>query len=383
MKLGFKTFVISLALLSSSCLEPQPEPEITQIPSETFSIETVVSDLSYPWSVAELPSGDLLVTEKGDRKTGTMPRLLRISGNKKQAIEGLPEKIYTVQQGGLLDVSLDPEFADNNYIYLSYAEGTDAANGTQIYKARLEDNQLLDGKVIFKALPKKDTGPHFGGRLTFLVDDTLVLTLGDGFTYREAAQDRESHLGKIIRINSDGSVPSDNPFVGVGMFREEVYSYGHRNVQGIFFDTISGALWAHEHGPRGGDELNLIYKGKNYGWPLATTGVDYNGAKISPLTTAPETQAFVTDWTPSIAPSGLIVYRGDLFSEYQGDIFLGGLASRDLRRVDVEKGEVVSEESWLDDLDGRVRDVREARDGALLVLIDDPENGKLIRITPR
>ena len=228
-----------------------------------------------------------------------------------------------------------------------------------------------------------DTSSHFGGRMVFLPDGTLVMSLGEGFAYREAAQDKASDLGKIVRINTDGSIPADNPFVGADGVRPEIYSLGHRNPQGLHFDSVSGKLWAHEHGAKGGDELNLIKPGMNYGWPIATTGVDYNGAKITPFQTYKGMENFVKDWVPSIAPSGLTIYRGDMFSEWNGDALVGGLKSRDLRRVDLEDGKFVREYILLKDLNARIRDVRTAPDGSILILTDDSTEGKLLRLTPK
>ncbi len=241
--------------------------------------------------------------------------------------------------------------------------------------------------VIFRASPPKAAASHFGGKIAFLPDDTLVLTLGDGFAYREDAQKADTHLGKLVRLNRDGGVPDDNPFLGKSKdgraFKPQIYSLGHRNVQGLAYDAQTNTLWEHEHGPRGGDELNRIKPGANYGWPLATTGRDYQGARISPYETFEGTIDPIHDWVPSIAPSGLAIYRGDMFPDWNGDALIGGLASRDLRRVDLENGDSVDEESLLADLDGRIRDVRVARDGGVLVLIEDSENGRLLKLLPK
>jgi len=209
------------------------------------------------------------------------------------------------------------------------------------------------------------------------------MSVGEGFAYREAAQDKASDLGKIVRINTDGSIPSDNPFIGVDGVRPEIYSLGHRNPQGLHFDSVSGTLWSHEHGPKGGDELNLIKPGKNYGWPIATTGIDYNGAMITPFKSYKGMEPFVKDWVPSIAPSGLTIYRGTLFPEWDGDALVGGLKSRDLRRVDLEDSKFIREYILLEDLNARIRDVRTAPDGSILILTDDDTEGKLLRLTPK
>jgi glucose/arabinose dehydrogenase len=365
------------ALMFTSCAEPQIEANLPSRPASEFNIEAIADDLTLPWSVAVLPDGSYLVSEK----TGALKRIG--ADGTATNISGLPENIHVDQQGGLLDVALAPDFEINNTIFLSFTTGTKKANATALFKARLDGETLMDGEVIFTAGPTKDTGAHFGGRIAFLPDGSLILTLGDGFAYREAAQDLKSHLGKIVRLTQDGFAPDNNPYVGGEELRPEIYSYGHRNVQGLHYDAIENKLWAHEHGPQGGDELNLIESGNNYGWPLATTGVDYNGAKITPHKTHPGTEAYVKDWVPSIAPSGLTIYRGEMFGDWDGDALVGGLKTQDLRRLNLEDGKYISEEVLLEDLEVRIRDVRTAPDGAILILTDDETSGQLLRITPK
>lgn len=358
--MNLKHFLCSVTLLVVGCTS-QTSP--TTLSTE-FNVETIAAGLRAPWSVAVMPDGSYLVTEK----TGGLKHVL---GNGRVAgINGLPDDIYVDQQGGLLDVVLAPDFAFSNTVYLSYASGTKKANTTSVFRAQLAGANLIDGKVIFTASPMKDTASHFGGRMDFLPDNSLILTLGDGFAYREAAQDKASNLGKIMRISADGK-------------SSEMYSYGHRNVQGLHIDETTGEIWAHEHGPKGGDELNLIKQGDNYGWPLATTGVDYNGAKITPYKSFENTTPFVYDWVPSIAPSGMTIYRGDLFPDWKGDALVGGLISKDVRHVDLENGTVIGETSLFGDLDARIRDVRTAPDGSILLVTDDPIDGKILRITPK
>lgn len=335
----------------------------------------IATGLKAPWNVAFLPDGDMLVTEK-------LGGIVRISSDGMKAnINGVP-KAYTGGQGGLFDILPASDYAQSNIVYISYSAGDGDANATQITRARLEGNTFIDSEVIFTAAPLKDTRNHFGGRMTFMPEGSLILTTGDGFSYREKAQDRSSHLGKILRLTPNGKAAGGNPFAGEPEAAKEVYSYGHRNVQGLTYDAATGALWSHEHGPKGGDELNLVTAGANYGWPIATFGIDYNGAQISPFETYPGMTNSVHYWNPSIAPSGMSVYRGTLFDGMQGDIFIGGLASRDLRRLQMENGRVIKETIWLDDLGARIRDVKTGPDGALYVLTDDKRNGKLIRITP-
>jgi len=374
----FHTLAIgSLIFVLAGCSAKQEAPVLNEISSDKFTIETLADGMKSPWSVAEVGNGSYFVTERN----GGLKFVDR--DGETRDVGGLPDDIYADKQGGLHDVALPSTFVLDDTIYVSYAGGNKQANATRVFRARFDGTDLVDGKVIFTASPDKDTGSHFGGRIAFMPDNTLVLALGDGFVYREEAQNKNSHLGKTVRLNMDGSVPADNPFANEGGTKPEIYSWGHRNVQGLHYDVETGDLWSHEHGPKGGDELNLLKPGANYGWPLATTGVDYNGAKITPYKTFDGTESYVHDWTPSIAPSGLTIYRGEMFPDWVGDALVGGLASRDLRRIELENGRAVGEEIILSDLEARIRDVRTARDGAILIVTDDPENGKLLRMTPK
>ena len=367
-----KILTIFSVLALTACLEPQPKPHLETVPTSDFNIEVLTEGLKAPWSVADIPTGYLITEREGI--------LYKISGSRKTKITGLPDDIFVKGQGGLLDVRPAPDFAQSQELYISYSYGNSDSNGTALLRAVLKDTQLTNASIIFRASPPKMAASHFGGRIVFLPDDTLVLTLGDGFAYREEAQNVNSHLGKIVRLTREGEAPVDNPKLDG---KPQIYSYGHRNVQGLAYDTQANQLWEHEHGPRGGDELNLIKPGQNYGWPIATTGLDYNGAKITPFKKYQGMIDPVHDWVPSIAPSGLVIYRGEMFPQWNGDALIGGLVSRDIRRVDLENGKSVGEVSVLSDLDERVRDVRVDKDGAILVLTDDPENGKLLRITPK
>lgn len=375
-----KTLLLS-ALLLISCMEPQPKPDLATYTVDNFKIETIADNFNTPWSVAVLPNEGYLVTEKEGR-------LVRLnSDGSRDVIEPLPNDIFTGGQGGLFDVIIAKNFSTTGQIYLSYAYGTEKSNGTALIEATLNGNNLTNTKTVFKVTPSKDTANHFGGRIVLMPDDSLILTLGDGFTYREAAQDKFSYLGKIVRIMPDGSPHTDNPFMA-NKGHPEIYSYGHRNVQGAALDPKTDTLWTHEHGPRGGDELNEMAPGKNYGWPVATTGTDYSGSKITPHETLSGTEAFTHDWVPSIAPSGLTIYRGDLFKNWDGDALIGSLASKDLRRVDLKNGKAVGEDIILSDLGARVRDVRTDKDGSILLLINRQKDGtdgggELLRILPR
>jgi glucose/arabinose dehydrogenase len=330
-------------------------------------LENWAEGLEQPWSLAFLPDGSALVTELG----GSL-RPIDSEGRPGDPIANVPA-VYFAGQGGLFDVVLHPQFASNRLVYLSYAEGTPQDNGTAIARGRLVGNALEAVEVVFRNFSRKDTAVHYGGRMAFLPDGSLLLTTGDGFDYREAAQDVGSGLGKVLRMNDDGSAAAGNPFPG----SPYVFSYGHRNAQGLAI-SAQGEIWLHEHGPRGGDELNLIEAGTNYGWPAITYGLDYSGAVISPYT---EWQGMAQPekyWSPSIAPSGLSVYEGDLFPAWRGDLLLGALVDQEVRRIDLSGGRVAGEEVLFEELNARVRDVRVGPEGALYVLIPD----RIVRITP-
>jgi glucose/arabinose dehydrogenase len=353
-----------------------PPPQSAKVVKAGYKVTEIAKGLDHPWSMAFLPDGSMLVTERQGRL-----RLIKGGLLQPQPIGGVPA-VHTGSQAGLFDIVLHPNFAQNNIVYLTYAAGTAAANGTEVARARFDGSMLQDLHVIFKAAPLKDTDNHYGGRMAFLADGTFALTIGEGFEYREKAQDLTSDLGKIVRLNEDGSVPQDNPFIGQAGVRPEIYSWGHRNEQGLIFDAQSGLLYETEHGPRGGDELNIIVAHKNYGWPVITYGMDYSGAYVSPYTQRPGLEQPVIYWTPSIAPSGLAMYRGEKFPAWKGDLFVGALAFRHLRRVHLdERGNVVNQEELLNDLRWRIRDVRAAPDGYLYVCTDEAD-GRVLRLEP-
>ena len=356
-----------------------------------YRLETWAEGLDQPWSIAFLPDGSALVTELGGRL-----RPIGADGRVGEPVANVPA-VYFAGQGGLFDVVLHPDFSRNRLVYLSYAEGSPQDNGTAIARGRLSGPasaqvsdraspvSLEDVEVIFRNFSRKDTAVHYGGRMAFLADGSLLLTTGDGFDYREAAQNVDSGFGKVLRMNDDGSAAPGNPFPG----SPYVYSYGHRNPQGLAVSR-RGEIWLHEHGPRGGDELNRIEAGVNYGWPAITYGVDYSGAVISPYTEMEGMAQPVHYWTPSIAPSGLAVYEADLFPAWRGDLLLGALAAQQLRRLDMPAGEVagpvagsrigatIDEQRIFPEIAVRVRDVRVGPEGALYVLTPD----RVLRVTP-
>jgi glucose/arabinose dehydrogenase len=371
---------ISTAVMADVTFEsvraPPPPPQPAKVLQTGYKVTEIAKGLDHPWSMAFLPDGSILVTERAGRL-----RVIKGGSLLPRTIAGVPP-VHTGSQAGLFDIVLHPNFAANNIVYLTYAAGTSAANGTQVARARFDGSTLRDLQVIFKAMPLKDTDNHYGGRLAFLSDGTFALTIGEGFEYREKAQDLTSDLGKIVRLNDDGSVPQDNPFVARPSVRPEIYTWGHRNPQGLIFDAQSGRLYETEHGPRGGDELNIIVAHKNYGWPVITYGMDYSGAYVSPYTQRSGLEQPVIYWTPSIAPSGLAIYRGDKFPAWTGDLFVGALAFQHLRRIHLdERGNVVDQEELLNDLHWRIRDVRAAPDGYLYVCTDE-DNGRVLRLEP-
>ncbi len=342
--------------------------------AKDYVTETVLSGLDRPWSLSFLPDGEMLIT--GHKGTLWIVK----DGTLSAPVTGVPA-VKFAGQGGLFEALPHPDFANNRLIYLSYAHEGQDGNALRVARAKLEGGALTELKVLFESTPPRATAVHYGGRMAWLPDGTLLVTGGDGFNYREQAQNLASDFGKIVRITDDGAVPPDNPFVGRKDARPEIWTYGHRNAQGIAVDPATGRVYAHEHGPRGGDEVNLIEKGANYGWPLATKGMDYTGAYITPFTTYKGTRDGIHGWTPSIAPCGLAIYHGTAFPQWDGDLFVGALAKTSLRRVDMDGGKVVGEEVMLADLKARIRDVRVGPDGFIYVLTDG-ENAKLLRLKP-
>lgn len=346
--------------------------------SVPYRIETVATGLEHPWSLAFLPDGGMLVTERAGRL-----RLIDAAGKlAPQPIANTPP-VAEMRQSGLMEVAIDPDFATNRLVYFTHTYGTVQANNTQLSRARLDGMSLSDVQPLFLARPAKAGGSNNGGRLVFLPDNTLVLSIGDGFDLREQAQNPANHLGKTVRLNRDGTIPPDNPYVGRAGVAGEIFTMGHRNMQGLAYDAANKRLFTHEHGPRGGDELNLMAAGGNYGWPIATQGLDYTGARVTPYTQIPGTQAPLLLWTPSVAPSGMAVYTGERFATWQGDIFVSTLVEKSVRRVKMTAGVPTGEQEILfKELNARIRDVRDGPDGALYLLTDEPE-GRLLRVVPR
>jgi len=340
----------------------------------------IASGLARPWAVTPLPDGRVLVTERAGRL-----RVITQDGRVSEPVAGLPA-VDARGQGGLLDVELSPGFARDRLIYWSYSEARDGGNGASVARARLSDDatRVEDVQVIFRQQPAWDSTGHFGSRLVFDREGRLYITLGDRQNNepRETVQDNSNHIGKVVRINADGSVPSDNPFVGRPGVRPEIWSTGHRNIQGAALHPATGALWEVEHGPRGGDELNIVQRGLNYGWPVISYGIEYRGGAVNEGISAREgLEQPLYYWDPVIAPGGMIFYSGDLFP-WRGNLIIAGLNTRTLVRLELDGERVVGEERLLTNEHGRIRDVAETADGALWIVTDD-ENGRLLRLTPR
>lgn len=334
----------------------------------------VAADLEHPWGMDFLPNGDVLVTERRGKLF-----LVRMPSGEKVEVQGLPE-VAEIGQGGLLDVMVHPQFTKNQIIFLSYTGRSPQGFGTEVVRAKLNGPRISDVRVIFEAVPKTRGRVHFGSRLLWGKDGKLYITLGDR-GQKDDAQNPKTHLGSTIRINEDGSVPQDNPFYGHAEYRPEIFTYGNRNVQGIALNPETGQIWAHEHGPKGGDEINILKNGKNYGWPAVTYGVDYTGFQISDKTSAPDMESPILYWTPSIAPSGMIFYTGDQFPAWKGSVFVGALVQTHLRRIEFDGAKEVGQEVLLKEHGERIRDVAQGPDG-FIYLLSDETYGSLYRLEP-
>ncbi|KQM78429.1 glucose dehydrogenase [Xylophilus sp. Leaf220] len=363
----------------------------------SYRIEPVAQGLEFPWSLAFLPDGRMLVTERAGRLRLIERGAAGAAVLRAAPVEGVPP-VLAQGQAGLFDVLVDPDFAKNGWIYLSFAHGTPQANHLRVVRARFDGTRLHAVQPIFTTRPAKTHAQHFGARMAFLGDGTLVVTMGDGNLERTEAQRLNTHRGKTLRINRDGSVPADNPYVGRQDALPEIYSSGHRNPQGLVFVAAAaqggngsdhnpsnhpaGRLYLHEHGSKGGDELNRIVPGANYGWPLTTGGIDYTGARITPYRTLPGITPPLLEWTPSIAPAGMAYYGGDRFPAWKGSLFVAALKEKSVRRVPMAGDVPGSQELLFTELGQRMRDVRAGPDGALYLLTDDKE-GRVLRVVPR
>ena len=362
------------ALLSILLAFPVAVPaQAVKSEAHDFRVMTLVERLEHPWSLAFLPDGAWLITERAGR-------LLLVKGAARKEIAGVP-RVFASGQGGLLEVALHPKFAENRVLYLSYAEPGGDGAGTALARARLEGDRLQDLRVIFRQEPKTGGGVHFGGRIVFDRAGLLYLTLGDRGE-KDRAQLPHNHHGSVIRLNDDGSVPRDNPFAGRVRWKPEKFDLGHRNQQGAALHPQTGVLWTHEHGPQGGDEVNVIRPATNYGWPVITYGVNYGiGTRIGEGTKKEGMAQPVHYWVPSIAPSGMAFYAGERFPRWKGNLFVGALRDRMLVRLALDGEKVTHEERMLKGVLGRIRDVRAGADGFIYLLTDEP-NGVLARLEP-
>jgi len=374
------TLTAATVIIASSLIATKSAGQPTSFGSSAgaLDVKTFAQNLVNPWALAFLPEGRVLVTEKPGRM-----RVVSAQGALSAPLKGVPE-VWPAGQGGLLDVATDKDFAGNKTIYLCYAERTGNGGRTAVARAALVDGdapRLDDVEVIFRQDGPLSSGNHYGCRIAQGADGNLFVSLGDHFAHRDEAQNLGNHLGKIIRIAPDGSVPKDNPFVGRADAKPEIWSYGHRNAQALAINPANGQLWEIEHGPRGGDEVNITAPGKNYGWPVIGYGIDYSGAKIHDSTSKPGMEQPIKYWVPSIAPSGMAFYTAKLFPKWDGSLFTGALAGKMLVRLSLSGDKVTGEERLLLALNERIRDVRQGPDGALWLLTDNAA-GRILRVTP-
>ena len=348
------------------------EEQATPPTNDSYTFETIIGELNVPWGMAFLPDGSMLVTEQ----TG---ELIHFKDGKKTLVKNVPE-VYFRGQGGLLDLELHPKYEENGWIYISYSsvEGEEKGGNTAIMRAKLKDDALVENQVLYKASPNTTKGQHFGSRIEFDNDGYLYFSAGERGERDINPQDIKRDNGKIYRLNDDGSIPTDNPFVGTKGAKEAIYSYGHRNPQGMVKHYETGKIWVHEHGPRGGDEINIIEKGANYGWPVISYGINYDGTTFTDKTAQEGMQQPYHYWLPSIAPSGMTFVTSDNYPELKGSLLVGSLKFQYLEKLTFENGKVISREKLLDNV-GRLRNVRQGPDGNIYVGVEGKGILKLVK----
>lgn len=372
-----KTFGTAVAIAMLAAQAAPVAAQTFETEKGRIAVAVVADGLSQPWGIDFLPDGRMIVTEKPGRL-----RLVTPDGNVSPPIAGLP-RVDDSGQGGLLDVALHPKFAANRLVYLSYAEPGAGGRSTALARGvlRADDTALDDLKILFRQTPKVRGGRHFGSRVVFAPDGALFLTTGDRGN-RHEAQNLGSHIGKVVRLTDDGRIPPDNPFVGNQRARPEIWSYGHRNIQGAAIHPVTRKLWTIEHGPRGGDEINIPAAGANHGWPVVTHGVEYSGGVIGDgLKTKNGMADPIVTWTPVIAPGGMTFYTGSLFPAWKGNLLIAGLRAGAVVRLELDGDGVVHEERLLRQIDARIRDVAVGPRGAVYAVTDEG-NGKILKITP-
>lgn len=366
MKHGIKVAIATLLCVSfgAQASDNKLTPKVTEY----------TSDLDSPWGLVFLPNNEALVTER----SGKLVKL-SANGEKLGYVTGLPEAVVK-GQGGMLGITTHPDYASNQHVYVCLNVAGEGGSGSEVHMGTLDGLKLTNVKPVFVAQPKAETGFHFGCRVSFDNAHNLYVSLGDRSVGKELAQDTSVHFGKVIRVKDDGSIPSNNPFVGKDG-ADDVFTYGHRNVQGMTKHPVTGEIWTHEHGPKGGDEVNILSSGDNYGWPKITYGVNYNGTPITDKTAMDGMRQPLTFWDPSIAPSGMTFYTGEEFPEWHGNLFVGSLKFRHLRRLELnDDNEVLAQHELLRDRNERIRDVVQGPDGSLYVLIDSV-NGKILKLS--
>ena len=380
MKNGLNLLLTVIAL--TACTQEgadAPRSDTTPPTHLKINIETMATGLEYPWGIVFLPDGSALVTEKAGRL-----RLLK-DGKLSTPISGVPLVLYK-GQAGLFDVAMHPDYATNQFVYLSFAKGTEKDNATTLIRAKFDGKTLSAVTQIFESNPHKKGTNHFGARILFLPDKTLLLSLGEGFSYKDEAQNLMSDFGKIMHLRDDGVPIDDHQFSTSNdqnvKSHKGIFSYGHRNPQGLAFDKATNTIYENEHGPRGGDEINVLVTGKNYGWPKITYGLDYTGLPISDKVAMDGMEQPLLYWVPSIAPSGMTFYDKDLFADWKGNLLVSALAGEQLRRVELKAGKVLKQETFLTELKTRFRNITTAPDGSIWVLTDEPE-GKVLKLTPK
>lgn len=372
--------IILTGILSIGCSEKEQDNQNTTTVDKTaiesekqkFIMDTLSDKLVNPWGIAFLPDGRVLVTERAGK-------ILIFKNGKllSEQIENVPA-VFAEGQGGLLDIQLHPDYSSNGWLYLTYSKPGQGGAGTTLARTKLDGNKLTEFKELFSAQPFVNSGAHFGSRIAFDGQGYIFISSGERGTM-ENAQNLGNHLGKIIRLHDDGRVPTDNPFVNQAGAKPEIWSYGHRNPQGLVYDKKNNTLWDHEHGPKGGDELNIVVKGKNYGWPVITFGINYDGNPISDENSKEGMEQPVTYWVPSIAPCGMAQVTGDKFANWKGNLLIGALAFQHVARVEIESGKYVKQEKLLDKI-ARVRAISESPDGFIYVATESP--GMLIKLSP-